>query len=468
MKTDIEKYEDVKTRNIYEEKSNNLSLKKEYGLSEKLIRDLSYEKGEPDWVLDIRLKALKLFYKLKDPDWGPDISYLDINNIATYVKPIDHEKRKWEDVPEDVRDIFDKLGIPESEKASLSGSGAQFDSEIVYHNLEEDLKKLGVIYTSFDEGIRKYPDLVKEYFTKAVPITDHKYIALHYALFSGGSFVYIPKNTKLDRPLQSYFRLNEKGAGQFEHTLIIVDEGADLQFIEGCSAPGYNELNLHAGCVELFVKKNAKLRFSTIENWSKNMLNLNTKKCFVEENGKIEWIMGSFGSKVSMLYPLSVLNGRGATVEFTNISFAGAGQNLDTGLKIIHNAPDTNTIVNAKSISKDGGICTFRSNVVVTKKAKHSKASLSCESLMLDSISRSDTIPSSTINTKDVEYAHEASIGKISDEAIYYLMTRGLSENDAKSLIVRGFAEPIAKAFPVEYAVEMNRLIELELEGTIG
>ena len=468
MKTDVEKYEDVKTRNIYEEKSNNLSLKKEYGLSEQLIRDLSCEKGEPDWVLDIRLKALKLFYELKDPDWGPDISYLDINNIATYVKPIDHEKRKWEDVPEDVRDIFDKLGIPESEKASLSGSGAQFDSEIVYHNLEEDLKKLGVIYTSFDEGIRKYPDLVKEYFTKAVPITDHKYIALHYALFSGGSFVYIPKNTKLDRPLQSYFRLNEKGAGQFEHTLIIVDEGADLQFIEGCSAPGYNELNLHAGCVELFVKKNAKLRFSTIENWSKNMLNLNTKKCFVEENGKIEWIMGSFGSKVSMLYPLSVLNGRGATVEFTNISFAGAGQNLDTGLKIIHNAPDTNAIVNAKSISKDGGICTFRSNVVVTKKAKNSKASLSCESLMLDSVSRSDTIPSSTINTKDVEYAHEASIGKISDEAIYYLMTRGLGEVEAKSLIVRGFAEPIAKAFPVEYAVEMNRLIELELEGTIG
>ena len=468
MKTDVEKYEDIKTRNIYEEKSNNLSLKKEYGLSEKLIRDLSQEKGEPRWVLDIRLKALKLFYELKDPDWGPDISYLDINNIATYVKPIDHEKRKWEDVPEDVRDIFDKLGIPESEKASLAGSGAQFDSEIVYHNLEKDLKKQGVIYTSFDEGIKKYPDLVKEYFTKAVPITDHKYIALHYALFSGGSFVYIPKNTKLDRPLQSYFRLNEKGAGQFEHTLIIVDEGADLQFIEGCSAPGYNELNLHAGCVELFVKKNAKLRFSTIENWSKNMLNLNTKKCFVEENGKIEWIMGSFGSKVSMLYPLSVLNGRGATVEFTNISFAGAGQNLDTGLKIIHNAPDTNAIVNAKSISKDGGICTFRSNVVVTKKAKDSKASLSCESLMLDSISRSDTVPSSTINTKDVEYAHEASIGKISDEAIYYLMTRGLSEDEAKSLIVRGFAEPIAKAFPVEYAVEMNRLIELELEGTIG
>ena len=287
-------------------------------------------------------------------------------------------------------------------------------------------------------------------------------------MFSGGSFVYIPKNIKLDRPLQSYFRLNAPGAGQFEHTLIIVDEGADLQFIEGCSAPGYNELNLHAGCVELFVEKNASLRFSTIENWSKNMLNLNTKKCFVGENGKIEWIMGSFGSKVSMLYPLSVLNGEGAKVEFTNISFAGKGQNLDTGLKIIHNAPRTSSIVNSKSISKDGGICTFRSNVLVKKNAPKSKLSLSCESLMLDSISRSDTIPVDTIENDDVTFAHEAKIGKISDQAIFYLMSRGLSEEEAKALIVRGFAEPIAKAFPVEYAVEMNRLIDLELEGSIG
>lgn len=468
MKTDIEQIKDSKTRNIYNEKSSNISLKKEYGLNEELIRNLSKEKEEPDWVLDIRLKALKLFNELQDPDWGPDISYLDINKIATYVKPINNEKRKWEDVPEDIRDVFDKLGIPEAEKEQLAGSGAQFDSEVVYHNLTEDLKKQGVIYTSFDEGVRLYPELVKEYFTKAVPINDHKYIALHYALFSGGSFVYIPKNAKLDRPLQSYFRLNEKGAGQFEHTLIIVDEGAELQFIEGCSAPGYNELNLHAGCVELFVKKNAYLRFSTIENWSKNMLNLNTKKCYVEENGKIEWIMGSFGSKVSMLYPLSVLNGKNAKCEFTNISFAGHGQNLDTGLKIIHNAENTSSVVNSKSISKDGGICTFRSNVHVRKNASNSNVSLSCESLMMDSISRSDTIPANTIETDDVSYAHEATIGKISDEAIYYLMTRGMSEEDAKSLIVRGFAEPIAKAFPVEYAVEMNRLIELELEGTIG
>ena len=405
---------------------------------------------------------------MEDPDWGPDISYLDINNIATYVKPVNNEVRSWEDVPEDIRDVFDKLGIPESEKKALAGSGAQFDSEIVYHNLTEDLKKQGVIYTSFDEGVRNYPDLVKKYFTKAVPIYDHKYIALHYALFSGGSFVYIPKGAKLDRPLQSYFRLNAPGAGQFEHTLIIVDEGAELQFIEGCSAPGYNELNLHAGCVELFVEKNAYLRFSTIENWSKNMLNLNTKKCYVSEGGKIEWIMGSFGSKVSMLYPLSVLNGEGAKCDFLNISFAGKGQNLDTGIKVIHNAPRTSTVVNAKSISKDGGICTFRSNVHVKKKAKKAKLALSCESLMLDSISRSDTVPVNTIEADDVIFSHEAKIGKISDQAIYYLMTRGFSEEDAKGLIVRGFAEPIAKAFPVEYAVEMNRLIDLELEGTIG
>ena len=467
-KTDVSKYEDTTTRNIYNSKANNESLKKQYGLTREIIEEISSEKGEPKWVLDIRLKALDTYFKLDDPDWGPDISYLNIDNIATYVKPVNNEVRKWEDVPEDIRDVFDKLGIPESEKHALAGSGAQFDSETVYHNLSEDLKEKGIIYTSFDEALKQYPELVKEYFTKAVPIHDHKYIALHYALFSGGSFVYIPKNTKLDRPLQSYFRLNAPGAGQFEHTLIIVDEGSELQFIEGCSAPGYNELNLHAGCVELFVKKNAFLRFSTIENWSKNMLNLNTKKCFVEENGKIEWIMGSFGSKVSMLYPLSVLNGAGAKCEFTNISFAGSGQNLDTGLKIIHNAPRTSSIVNSKSISKDGGICTFRSNVLVKKNANKSNLSISCESLMMDSISRSDTIPVDTIECDDVCFAHEATVGKISDEAIYYLMTRGLSEADAKALIVRGFAEPIAKAFPVEYAVEMNRLIDLELEGTIG
>lgn len=467
-KTDVNKYVDEDIRNIYDTSANNVSLKKEYGLTKEIIENISKEKNEDKWVLDIRLKALDMFNKMSDPDWGPDISYLNINDIATYVKPVDNEARKWEDVPDEIKNVFDKLGIPDAEKEALAGSGAQFDSETVYHNLSDDLSKKGVIYTSFDEAVKNYPDLVKKYFTKAVPINDHKYIALHYALFSGGSFVYIPPYTKLDRPLQSYFRLNAPGAGQFEHTLIVVDEGAELEFIEGCSAPGYNELNLHAGCVELFVAKNAKLRFSTIENWSRNMLNLNTKKCYVEENGKIEWIMGSFGSKVSMLYPLSVLNGVNARCEFTNISFAGKGQNLDTGLKIIHNAPNTSSYVNSKSISKDGGVCTFRSNVWVKKNAPNSRLALSCESLMLDSISRSDTVPVNTIENSNVTFSHEAKIGKISDAVIFYLMTRGLSEDEAKSLVVRGFAEPIAKAFPVEYAVEMNRLIDLELEGTIG
>ena len=433
-----------------------------------IVENISKEKNEDAWVLELRLKALELYYKLEEPTWGPDISYFDVNQIATYVKSNSKEEKNWDDVPEDIKNVFDKLGIPEAEKKSLAGVGAQFDSEVVYHNLEEKMKKLGVIYTNFDTALKEYPDLVKEYFTKITPISDHKYIALHYALFSGGSFVYVPKGVKLDLPLQSYFRLNAKGAGQFEHTLIIVDEGASMEFIEGCSAPGYNELNLHAGCVELYVKKNASLRFSTIENWSKNMLNLNTKKCYVEENGKIEWIMGSFGSKVSMLYPLSVLNGKNAKCEFTAISFAGSGQNLDTGLKIIHNAENTSTVVNSKSISKDGGICTFRSNALVKNNAKNSKLTLSCESLMMDSISRSDTIPVNTLETEDVVFAHEAKIGKINDETIFYLMTRGLTEEEAKALIVRGFSEPIAKLFPVEYAVEMNRLIELELEGTIG
>ena len=455
MKTNINEYEDKETRNIYNIKSTLESSKKVLGLSEEVVRNISKDKNEPDWVLDIRLKALDLYNKMEDPDWGPDISYLNIDELLTYVKPSTGENRKWEDVPDDIKDVFDKLGIPEAEKQSLAGVGAQFDSEMIYHNLTEKMKELGVIYTNFDVAIQEYPELVKEYFTKAVPLTDHKYIALHYALFSGGSFVYIPKGVHLDQPLQSYFRLNEKGAGQFEHTLIVVEDEASLEFIEGCSAPGYNELNLHAGCVELFVKKNAYLRFSTIENWSKNMLNLNTKKCYVEENGTIEWIMGSFGSKVSMLYPLSILNGRNAKCEFTNISFAGKGQNLDTGF-------------NAKSISKDGGICLFRSYSWVKNNAKNSKLALSCESLMMDSESRSDTIPVNNIETSDCVFSHEATIGKISDKAIFYLMSRGLSETDAKALIVRGFAEPIAKAFPVEYAVEMNRLINLELEGTIG
>ena len=457
-------------RNIYDFKDEEKDAYKiKAGLTPEIVEQLSKEKHDPAWMQTFRLESLQIYNNMPIPDWGPSIEGLNMDNIVTYVRPNTKMKAKWSDVPEDIKNTFERLGIPQAERKSLAGVGAQYDSELVYHNVRAEVAEKGVVYTDMESALNgEYADMVKKHFMKLVRPNDHKFAALHGAVWSGGSFVYVPPGVSVEIPLQSYFRLNAPGAGQFEHTLIIVDEGADLHFIEGCSAPKYNVANLHAGCVELYVGKNAKLRYSTIENWSKNMLNLNTKKCYVEENGKIEWIMGSFGSKVSMLYPLSVLNGDNAQCEFTNISFAGNGQNLDTGLKIIHNGKNTSSIVNSKSISKDGGICTFRSNVHVRKKATNSKVSLSCESLMMDSISRSDTIPANTIETNDVEYAHEATIGKISESAIFYLMTRGMSESEAKSLIVRGFAEPIAKAFPVEYAVEMNRLIDLELEGTIG
>jgi len=469
VKTDISKYQDDKTENIYNMKNEENFSYKTVGLTEEVIREISAQKDEPDWILDIRLKALEVFNKLPMPTWGPDLSELDMSKIATYVRPKSKlNSRTWEEVPDEIKNTFDALGIPEAEKTALAGVGAQYDSEIVYHSIKEELVQQGVIYTDFDQAVKEYPELVKEYFMKCVPMADHKFIALHYAVWSGGSFVYVPNGVNVEIPLQSYFRLNAAGAGQFEHTLIIVDEGASLQFIEGCSAPKYNEINLHAGCVELFVKDNAYLRYSTIENWSKNMMNLNTKRVIVGENGKIEWVTGSFGSKISMLYPMSILKGDNSKCEFTGISFAGAGQNLDTGLKIVQLGKNTSSVIDSKSISKDGGICTFRSNVLVKESAKRSKLTVACESLMLDSQSRSDTIPVDTIETDDIEYSHEATIGKISDQTIFYLMTRGISEAEAKAMIVRGFADPISKALPLEYAVEMNNLINLELEGSIG
>ncbi|MBR2712893.1 MAG: Fe-S cluster assembly protein SufB [Bacilli bacterium] len=463
MKTRV----DDLNENIYNIKTSD-SGKKKYGLNEEVIREISKEKDEPDWVLDIRLKAYEQYKNLEMPTWGPDLSELDLDSIASYVYKSADMVDDWEKVPEDIKGVFDKLGIPEAEKKALSGVGAQYNSEMIYHNVAKELEPLGVIYENFDTAIKKYPELVKKYFSRLVPINDHKFIALHYALFSGGSFVYIPKGVKLNNPLQSYFRLNTPGAGQFEHTLIIVEDEASMEFIEGCSAPGYNELNLHCGCVELFVMNNASLKFSTIENWSKNLLNLNTKKAIVGTNSRIEWIMGSFGSKISMLYPMTILNGENSKCETTQISFAGKGQNLDTGLKVVHNAKNTSTRVNSKSISKDGGICTFRSNIWVKKNATNSKLALSCESLMLDSESRSDTIPVSNIENDDVTFSHEAKIGKISEDSIFYLMSKGLSEEESVGMLVRGFAEPISKEFPIEYAVEMNRLINLELEGSIG
>lgn len=462
------KLEELNT-NIYDFKNaDNYDYKIEKGLSKEIVEEISKQKNEPSWVLDIRLKALKAYNKLKMPTWGPDLSELNMNDIATYVRPKAKIESDWNDVPEDIKNTFDKLGIPKAEREYLAGVGAQYDSEVVYHSIKEELTKQGVIYTDFDSAIKEYPDLVKKYFTKCVPIFEHKFIALHYAVFSGGSFVYVPKGVKLEMPLQSYFRLNSPESGQFEHTLIIVDEGASLHFIEGCSAPKYNKVNLHAGCVELFVKDNAYLRYSTIENWSKNMMNLNTKKAILETNAKVDWISGSFGSHISMLYPMSILKGDNSSTEYTGISFAGKGQNLDTGFKVVHIGKNTSSVVSSRSISKNGGIATYRSLGRIMPKAINSKCSVSCDGLMLDDISRSDTIPVNDVQNNQVSFSHEAKIGKISEKSIFYLMSRGLSEDDAKALIVRGFASPVSKQLPMEYAVEMNRLINLELEGCIG
>ena len=441
----------------------------ESGLTPEIVETLSKEKGDPEWMREFRLNSLRIYNELRVPEWGPSIEGLNIDKIATYVRPNTKMQGKWEDVPDDIKETFDKLGIPEAERKSLAGVGAQYDSELVYHNVQDEVAKQGVVYMGFEEALKseKWGPMVKEYFMTLVTPKDHKFAALHGAVWSGGSFVYVPKNVHLDFPLQSYFRLNAKGAGQFEHTLIIVDEGADLHFIEGCSAPKYNVANLHAGCVELFVKKGAHLRYSTIENWSKNMYNLNTKRAKVEEDGAIEWVSGSFGSHVSYLYPESDLMGRNARAEFTGITFAGNDQNLDTGAKMVHRAPNTTSLITTKSISKGGGISTYRSAVYIDKNATGSKASVSCQSLMLDSESRSDTIPAMTVLTDDADVGHEAKIGRISNDAIFYLMSRGIPEDEARSMIVSGFANPVSKELPLEYAVEMNNLIRLEMKGTL-
>ena len=439
------------------------------GLTPAIVEKISKEKHDPAWMENFRLQSLQIYNEMEVPDWGPSIEGLDMNNIVTYVRPNTHMTAKWSDVPEDIKDTFEKLGIPQAERKSLAGVGAQYDSELVYHNVKAEVAAQGVVYTDMESALTgPYADMVRRHFMKLVTPHDHKFAALHGAVWSGGSFVYVPPGVSVEIPLQSYFRLNAPGAGQFEHTLIIVDEGAYLHFIEGCSAPKYNVANLHAGCVELYVGKNATLRYSTIENWSKNMYNLNTKRARVEEGGKIEWISGSFGSHVSYLYPMSILNGEGARAEFTGVTFAGKGQNLDTGAKVVHNAPNTSSYMNTKSISKDGGISTFRSSVVVNPKAKGSKSSVSCQSLMLDDISRSDTIPAMDIRTQDADIGHEARIGRISDEAVFYLMSRGISEEEARALIVSGFADTVSKELPLEYAVEMNNLIRLEMKGSIG
>ena len=471
MTKKVEKtYVEDMDRGVYDIKNKfTFRSKTEKGLTEEIVRQISAEKNEPEWMLESRLKALKIFNEKENPSWGPDISEVDMDEITTYIRPDADMSDDWMNVPDEIRDTFDKLGIPEAEKeAMLSGVGAQYDSEVVYHSIQKYLSDQGVIYTDFETGLKEYPEIVKKYFSKCITPSLHKYAALHYAVWSGGSFVYVPKGVNVDIPLQSYFRLNAPGAGQFEHTLIIIEDGAYCHFIEGCSAPKYNVINLHAGAVELFVGEGATLRYSTIENWSRNMYNLNTKRAIVEKDGKIEWVSGSFGSKVSMLYPASILVGENASSEFTGISFAGDGQNLDTGAQVVHAAPHTTSTVNTKSISKSGGVAIYRGLVEIKENAVGAKNSTSCESLMLDNKSRSDTIPTIKIENNDIDIGHEAKIGRISDSVIFYLMSRGISEQEAKEMVVRGFAEPIAKELPMEYAVEMNNLINLELVGSIG
>ena len=457
-------------RGVYDIKDEeHYRYKVEKGLTPEIIKKISERKNEPEWMREFRLKALEVYNSKPMTDWGPDLSDLDMNDIVHYLEPDSAPMNEnWDDVPSYIRDTFDRLGIPEAEKQSLAGVGAQYDSEVVYHSVHKELEEQGVIYTDIETAIVKYGDMLKEYFMTLITVNDHKFAALHGAVWSGGSFIYVPKGVKVKMPLQSYFRLNAPEAGQFEHTLIIVDEGADLHFIEGCSAPKYQKNALHAGAVELFVRKGARLRYSTIENWSRNMYNLNTKRALVEEDGVIEWVSGSFGSRVSMLYPMSILKGDRSRCEFTGVTFAAAGQYLDTGCKIIHQGKNTSSTVHSKSISKNGGTAFYRGLLKVLPEATGTRSTVECESLMLDNESTSDTIPIIDINNDSVDIGHEAKIGRISDEAIFYLMSRGISEDEAKAMIVRGFVEPISKELPLEYAVELNKLIELELEGTIG
>lgn len=463
-------YVDDIDRSIYDIKDKeNDAYKVKAGLTPEIVEKISKEKNDPAWMQQFRLQSLQIYNSLQVPNWGPDIEDLDMDNIVTYVRPKSKMSAKWSEVPKDIKDTFERLGIPQAEQKSLAGVGAQYDSELVYHNVRAEVAAQGVVYTDLESAMHgEYADMIRTHFMHLVKPQEHKFAALHGAVWSGGSFVYVPKGVSVTIPLQSYFRLNAPGAGQFEHTLIIVDEGAYLHFIEGCSAPKYNVANLHAGCVELYVGKNAKLRYSTIENWSKNMYNLNTKRAIVEEGGTIEWVSGSFGSHVSYLYPMSILKGDDSRMEFTGITFAGEGQNLDTGAKVVHTGKRTSSYINTKSISKDGGISTFRSSVQIGKQASGSKASVSCQSLMLDDISRSDTVPAMDIRTRDANVGHEAKIGRISDEAVFYLMSRGISEEDARAMIVSGFADDLSKELPLEYAVEMNNLIQLEMKGSIG
>lgn len=446
-----------------------LKFKAEPGVNEALVRKISADKNEPEWMLQKRLDALKLFFEMPMPNFGPSLKDLDFDQIHFYIKPeAEKNSQDWKDVPKEIRETYDKLGIPKAEREALAGVGAQYESEVIYHKLKEQWKKLGVIFLDCDQGLQKHPELFKKYFmTNCVPANLHKFTALHGAFWSGGTFIYVPKGVRVDLPLQAYFRMNARKGGQFEHTLIIADEGSEVHYIEGCSAPIYNENSLHAGCVEIHVLKDARVRYSSIENWSKNVYNLNTKRGVVHENGVMEWVNGNTGSKVTMLYPSSVLTEPGARTEYTGIAYANKGQYQDTGCKVYHLAKNTSSHVVSKSICMNGGITAYRGLVKIKNGSKGSKSSVRCDGLMLDNQSRATTFPSMEVDEHEVDVSHEAAVGKIGDEQLFYLMSRGLSEKEATKMIVSGFIEPLIKELPLEYAVELNRLIELEIENSV-
>ncbi len=438
------------------------------GLSEDVIRAISAAKNEPEWMLEYRLESYELFKQIDNPKWGPDLSHIDFDDFTYFVRNIDGVKNNWDDVPEEIKTTFERLGIPQAEREYLAGVSTQFESEVVYHSTQEELYSQGIIYTDTDSALREYPELFKKYFGTVVPNSDNKYAALNGAVWSGGSFIYVPKGAKLSRPLQSYFRMNSSQLGQFERTLIIVDEGAEINYIEGCTAPSYSKESLHAAVVEVIVHKNALARYTTIQNWSSNVLNLVTKRSHVYKNASMEWIDGNMGSSINMKYPSCLLLEKGAKGTMISIAVAGKGQNQDAGAKMIHLAPNTSSNIISKSISHSGGRVNYRGKVYIDPKAHHSKAHIECDTIILDEHSYSDTIPINIVKNKTSMVEHEATVSKVSEDQLFYLMSRGLSEEQATEMILMGFIEPFARELPMEYAVELNQLIKMEMEGSIG
>lgn len=444
------------------------SFKSRKGLDEEVIRQISAFKEEPAWMLEFRLKAFRHFLERPMPNWGPNLSGLDLDQIYFYVRPEEIDQKSWDDVPETIKNTFDRLGLPEAEQKYLAGVGAQYDSEMVYHNINELLEKQGVIFLSIENGLKQYPDLFKEYFSTVVPIQDNKFAALNSAVWSGGSFVYVPKGVKVDLPLQAYFRLNNASIGQFERTLIIADEGSQVHYVEGCTAPTYSTESYHSGVIEIIVKKNARVRYSTIQNWSTNVYNLVTQRASVFENGTMEWVDANLGSKVTMKYPSCYLREEGAHGEMLSVAFAGPGQIQDAGSKMVHFASNTSSKITSKSISRGNGQASYRGLVKVARDLKDVRSNVVCDALLLDPESRTDTWPTIDSGSSDVSIGHEASVSKVGEEQLFYLTSRGLSEEEATTMIVSGFIEPLVKELPMEYAVEMNKLIQLQMVGSVG